>query len=72
MAGITAATAQTNLDLWLAADAAVAVGQEFSHNGRSFKRADAEQIRANISFWDDKVKRLSRGGIRIRGAVPIG
>lgn len=78
MAGITLATAQTKLDAWLAADAAVASGQEYEiwdgDMRRRLKRADAAEIRTNIDFWDGKVKALtpaSAGGRRrTRYVVP--
>lgn len=72
MAGIELATAQTHLDLWLAADLAVADAQDYTIAGRSLTMADAEDIRKNITHWNSEVKRLTRGGIRIRGATPTG
>jgi len=72
MAGITLAQAETELALWLAADAKVATGQSYSIAGRSLARADAKEIRDNITYWDFHVKRLTRGGIRVRHATPCG
>ena len=70
MAGITLTQAQTQLALWMAADTAVATGQAYSIGGKSLTRADAKEIRNNIVFWDAQVKRLSRGGIQMRGGTP--
>lgn len=70
MAGITLSQAESQLTTWLAADTAVASGQAYSIAGRSLSRANAKEIRENIEFWDRQVKRLSRGGIRVRGATP--
>ena len=70
MTGITSAQAETQLALWLAADTAVASGQAYTIGGRSLTRANAREIRENITFWDRKVQRLTRGGIRVRGATP--
>jgi len=70
MAGITLAQAEAQLAIWLAADTAVATGQSYSVSGRALTRADAREIRENIKFWDGQVKRLSRGGIRMRGVTP--
>ena len=70
MAGITLVQAETQLTSWLAADTAVATGQSYSIGGRSLTRANAKEIRDNITFWDKHVKRLTRGGIRIRGGTP--
>lgn len=68
MAGITLAQAEAQLAIWLAADSKVASGQEYSLNGRSLRRSDAKEIRANIDFWDAKVRQLDNlaasGGTR--------
>lgn len=71
MAGITLAQANSQLALWLEADAAVATGQSYSIAGRSLTRANAGEITEKIKFWEAKVNRLTRGGIRIRGATPL-
>lgn len=71
MAGITLAQAQAQLDVWLAADAAVASNQSYRVNERQFTKADAQQIRENIQFWDGKVQQLTHGrNPRIRLGVP--
>lgn len=70
MAGITLTQAETQLTSWMAADTAVATGQSYTIGGRSLTRANAKEIRENIVFWDKQVKRLTRGGIRIRGGTP--
>lgn len=78
MTAYTLEQAQAQLDMWLAADAAVAKGQSYMIQGttgaRSFTRADAATITEKIKFWRGEVDRLSRsasrGGIRVRGAVP--
>jgi len=67
---MTEAQAQAHLDAWLAADLAVANGQSYSIGGRSLSRADAEEIRKNIIFWQNKVAEISSGGLRQRRAVP--
>jgi len=71
MAGITLLQAETQLALWLAADTAVATSQSYNMGGRSLTRANANEIRENIVFWDKQVKRLSRGGIGSRGGTPV-
>lgn len=70
MAGITLAQAESQLATWIAADTAVASGQAYSIAGRSLNRANAREIRENIEFWDRQCKRLTRGGLRMRGATP--
>jgi hypothetical protein len=60
MAGVTLAVAQAQLELWLAADAAVASGQSYSIKDRSLSRADAAEITNKIEYWNGWVQRLSR------------
>lgn len=74
MAGITLAQAEAQLASWLTADTAVSQGQAYTIGMRSLTRADAEEIRKNIQFWDSKTKDLARsvgGGIRVRGITPV-
>jgi hypothetical protein len=72
MAGITLAQAEAKLTLWMAANDAVASGQQYTIGSRSLSRVDAGEIREQIQFWDAKVKELTRGttGMRIRGGTP--
>lgn len=70
MAGITLIQAEAKLAEWLAADTAVAFGQSYTMGGRQLSRANAAEIRNNVTFWDEKVQKLSRGGIRIYGGTP--
>lgn len=73
MAGITKEQAEAQLAAWLAASQAVAQGQSYTistdSGSRSLTRANAQEILRQVAFWDAQVKRLSRGGIRIRGAT---
>lgn len=69
MAGITVTQAETQLALWIAADAALAAGQSYRIGERQLTRVDAEQVRANINYWEKKVMALSdgrTGGMRVR------
>lgn len=71
MAGITLLTAQTQLDAYLAAEAAVLSGQSYTIEGRELKRADLAAIQQGIEIWDMRVKRLSaRAGGRSAAIVP--
>ncbi|MBN2321288.1 MAG: hypothetical protein JXR49_19570 [Acidobacteria bacterium] len=63
--------AEAQLALWMEADAQVAKNQQWSYQGRTYTKADAGEIRANIEFWDKQCKRLARGGPRVRGAVAL-
>ena len=70
MPGITLAQAQAKLDLWMAADDAVAGGQSYSLSSggmtRSLTKADSTEIQGRILFWDNKVKQLTNGGSKVR------
>ncbi len=77
MAGITLEVAQARLELWLAAEEAVAVaGQSYSIDTggtrRTLTRADLPEIRKSIDYWQKQVSRLSRGvpGPSVRYVVP--
>jgi hypothetical protein len=59
---ISAATAQAQLNLWIAASAAVAAGQSYSIAGRSLTRVNAGEIREMIDYWETKLARSMRGG----------
>ena len=52
---ITATTAQTALDAWIAADLAVAKGQSYSMNGRSLTMSNAKEIREQIQYWERRL-----------------
>ncbi len=70
MSIISLATAQAQLNLWLAADAAVASNQEYQIEGRRLRRADAAEIRTNIDYWERKVAQASPAtGSRTRYVV---
>lgn len=71
MAGITLTQAETQLANWIAASTSVAKGQSYSIAGRALTRADAETIRKQVIFWDRQVKRLTKGGITIKGVTPV-
>lgn len=72
MAGITLAQAEAKLALWMEADERVSRSQYYMLDGKQLTRANAEQIRSNIEYWDRQVKRLSRGGMKIQRGVPLG
>lgn len=73
MAGITQATAQTMLETWLEAEAAVSTGQSYSIANRQLTRANLKEIGERIAYWDAKVQSLDAGrtGPRITGATQI-
>ena len=52
---------------------AVAGGQQYSIGSRALTRANAKEIRENITYWNGWVQRLQNsdsGGMRIRGGTP--
>lgn len=55
MAGITQAQAQAQLDAWLAASTAVALGQSYEIAGRKLTRVNAAEIREQIEYWETKL-----------------
>ena len=66
MASITLSQAQTQLDAYMAAETAVLSGQSYSIGGRSLSRADLGRIQEGIRIWNQRVLRLTRGGLRYR------
>ena len=68
---ITLAQAEAKVTLWMAAEDAVATGQSYSIGTRSLTRADLKDIRETIDYWEGKVQRLTRGGIRVFGGTPV-
>jgi hypothetical protein len=59
---ITLETARANLDAWVTASAALAAGKEYRVGTRSLTRADANEVREMISYWQRVVDRLQGGG----------
>ena len=69
MAGITLAQAEAKLTLWMAAMDKIAVGQSYNIAGRALTRANLDEVQRQVEYWDSQVKRLTRGGISVRGAT---
>jgi hypothetical protein len=70
---MTVQEAQNQLNLWIAADAAVAKGQSYSIGDMALTRANARDITDKIKFWRAEVARLSAttsGGPRFRQIIP--
>lgn len=71
MAGITLAQANAKLAEWLEADTVVATGQSYSIGERSLTRANSKEIRENIKYWNNQIRRLTQGNsIKMRRAIP--
>lgn len=62
---ISATQAQTQLDLWIAADTKVAKGQSYSTGNRTLTRANAAEITEKIEYWSRKLEEAN--GTRTRG-----
>ena len=73
MAGITLAQAEAKLATWMAPLDTIAVGQSYSiatgTGSRSVNRADLAEAQKQVEYWDRQVKRLTRGGISVRGVT---
>lgn len=76
MAGITLAQAQAKLDMWLAAEEALATSQSYAieveGNRRELRRADLKEVGERIRYWNNKVVALTAaagGGSRSRYIV---
>lgn len=75
MAGITLETAQRHLDAWLEAELAVTNAQSYTIGSRIMTKADLEEIRKTIDYWNIKVVELENakkhgGRNRAYRAVP--
>lgn len=76
MAGITLAIAQEHLTIWLEAEKQVALGQSYQIGNRMLTRANLNQIREQVKFWQGQVDELSatggQRGVQLFGATPLG
>lgn len=70
MAGITLATAQAQLDAYVAAETAILNGQEYVIGSRRLKRADLASVQAGIALWNQRVQDLTARQRRGRCVVP--
>ena len=73
--GITLDIANANLTAALAALQDARTQQEYqllsTTGGRKVVRGSLAELRTDVQYWDQKVKALSRGGIRTYLAVPL-
>ena len=68
---MTLTEAQQHLQVWLAADLALAEGKELRIGSRTLTRVDAAEVKERIAFWQREVNRLSGQARRFRRVVPI-
>lgn len=64
MSAITLQQAQTQLERYLAAEAAVLLGQSYEINGRKLSRANLKDIQTGIDTWSTRVTQLSNRAAR--------
>lgn len=63
-------TARRMLELWIAADEAVALGQSYTlANGRQLTRADAKVITEKINYYSDIVRSIENSSPRSHRVV---
>jgi hypothetical protein len=70
MAGITLATAQTQLDAYLAAETAILSGQDYTIGNRRLTRANLATVQEGITLWNQRVQDLTARQRRGRSVVP--
>lgn len=67
----TQEVALRKLEMWLAAEDAVATGQSYSIGGRSLTRVNISEIRNQIKYWQKELKiAQGRGSRRVTRVVP--
>lgn len=72
--GITLEQAQDHLEMWLEAELEVTTSQSYQLGSRSLTRANLEEIRETIDYWQKKVNDLlaaqNGGRNKVRRGVP--
>ncbi|MDA5559182.1 DUF6148 family protein [Exiguobacterium sp. MMG028] len=56
---MTLQRAKTHLEAWYQADLAVSTGKSYTIGSRSLTRADMDDIRQQIKYWEGRVAALS-------------
>lgn len=72
MTAISQETAEQKLAMWLEALDKIAAKQSYSINGRTLTHADLSKVEEQIRFWERRVIKAQRGGIRMRQVIPNG
>lgn len=57
---------EKRLDMWVEAEAALATGQSYKIGTRELRRADLNEVRKQIQFWEDKRNNAMLNGNRRR------
>lgn len=64
---------QRHLDMWLAAEEKVAMGQSYTIGNRTLTRVNASEIAKNIELWAERLERVSgKAGPRFVQFIPRG
>lgn len=73
MAGITLQQAETQLALYLDAEAKVLAGQRVRIGDKDITRADLEFVQKGIDLWQGRVIKLERitNGIAVKQVIPV-
>jgi hypothetical protein len=73
MAGITLQQAETQLALYLDAEAKVLAGQRVRIGDKDITRADLEFVQKGIDLWQGRVIKLERAtnGIAVKQVIPL-
>ena len=71
MPAITLERAQAQLELYLAAEAAVLAKQSYEISGRKLTLADLDSIQAGIKIWSDRVDSASASALGRSRAITI-
>lgn len=71
MSGRTLADAQADYDAVHAAYLKALTSEEYETGGTRNRRSKSAELFAQLKTLDAEIKRLSRGGIRMRGATPV-
>ena len=72
MPGISLSQAQAKLDALLISYDKTLNSEKYKISDRELQRTRLDMLSTEIDKWDAKVKSLSRGGMRIRRAYPLG
>lgn len=71
MSDITLERAKKHLEAWLDAELAVSTGQSYRIGTRQITRADIEDIRKQIAYWQRKIKILQgKSSRKVYQAIP--
>lgn len=65
MTGLTLKEAQAKYREYLDAESKVLMGQRYKIENKELERANLEEIRKGITFWENKCSQLSKNGYKV-------